>query len=104
MLGNLSRAHYGDILRSKGFKFDKTQQGFPSRGEEDVYSHPDFKCKFYVTRVRKAEKNLYGFYAGSRNGKTLDKLQKRNASDDFRNDTSLEMWVDEAFHALMKHF
>lgn len=98
----MKRDEYKTALLKKGFVFEKTQLGFPGRGEEDVYTHPSYKYKFYVTRVRKDNKSLYGFYTGDRNGDHLDTLVSRNAVDNFRKDTELHMWADDAFVELMK--
>lgn len=76
--------------------------GFPGRGEEDVYMHPSYKYKFYVTRIRKDDESVYGFYTGERNGEYFDRIASRNIVDDFRKDKGLEMWVDDAFLDLMK--
>lgn len=98
----MTRDEYKTVLLSKGFVFNKTQMGYPSRGEEDVYTHPNYKYKFYVTRVLKDEESTYGFYTGERNGKYFDNIYLRNALDDFRKDKSLQMWIDDAFLELMK--
>jgi hypothetical protein len=82
--------------------FEKTQIGFPSRGEEDVYTHPKYKYQFYVTPVRKSNEFSYGFYTGDKNGEYLDKIYPRNEKENFRKDKNLQMWVDDAFVELMK--
>lgn len=98
----MTRENYKAVLVSNGFVFEKTQKGYPGRGDEDVYSHPSYKYKFYVTRYRRSEQSLYGFYTGEKNGETLDSLIPRNVIDDFRNDRSLEMWAGNAFIDLMQ--
>ncbi|MBP6880622.1 hypothetical protein KBC31_03275 [Candidatus Saccharibacteria bacterium] len=97
----MTRSEYKDVLLGKRFVFNKTQNGFPSRGEEDVYTHPSYRYKFYVTRVRKGDDKLYGFYTGERNGEYLDIKVSRNVEDDFRSDKALQMWTDDAFIELM---
>ena len=97
----MTRSEYKTILTSKGFVFDKTQKGYPGRGEEDVYKHPDYKYKFYVTRVRKDDESLYGLYTGERNGEYFDSLVARNIMDNFRKDGGIQMWIDDAFMQLM---
>ena len=99
----MTRDQYKVALLKKGFLFEKTQMGFPGRGQEDVYRYPGYKYKFYVTRLRKSDESLYGFYTGDRNGRYLDDICPRNMVDDFRNDKSLKMWAGEAFVALMKN-
>jgi hypothetical protein len=48
----MTRDEYKKLLLDKGFIFEKTQTAYPSsRGEEDKYIHPDYKYKFYVSRV-----------------------------------------------------
>lgn len=98
----MTRDEYKVALLNKGFLFEKTQMGYPGRGEEDVYTHPGYKYKFYVTRLRKGDESLYGFYTGERNGKYLDSICPRNTVDDFRNDKGLHMWVGSAFVSLLK--
>jgi hypothetical protein len=98
----MKRDEYKAVLLKKGFLFQKTQMGFPGRGEEDVYTHPSYKYKFYVTRFSKDDESLYGFYTGDKNGEYCDSIASRNEVDDFRKDKSLEMWVDNAFIELMK--
>lgn len=97
----MTRNEYRDILTSNGFVFEKTQKGYPGRGEEDVYTHPSYRYKFYVTRVRKSDESTYGFYTGKKNGEYLDGKVSRNAADDFRKDRSMQLWVDIAFVRLI---
>ena len=104
MTSFMTRGAYGATLRSKGFIFEKTQKGFPSRGDEDVYSHPGFRYKFYVTRTSRGNETSYGLYTGSKNGEALDSIQERNESDNFRKDAPLRMWTNEAFESLMEGF
>lgn len=100
----MTRNEMREILLTKGFKFKKSQNGFPSRGDEDVYTHPDYKYNFYVTRIRKSDPNSYGFFTGDRNAEALTVLVPRNTEDNFRKDKRLEMWSDKTFLELMKHF
>lgn len=99
----MTRDDYKTALLDKGFVFLKTQMGYPGRGEEDVYMHPDYQYKFYVTRFDKNNESLYGFYTGEKNGEDLDDICPRNALDSF-SDKGLLMWADEAFIKLMEQF
>ncbi len=98
----MTRNEYRIALLKKGFTLEKTQKGYPSRGEEDVYKHPAYTYHFYVTRIRKDNQYLYGFYTGDRNAQHLHELCPRNIEDDFRSDKVLKMWTDESFLALME--
>ncbi len=99
----MTRDEYKVVLLRKGFAFQKTQMGYPGRGEEDVYTHPNYRYNFYVTRYDKDNKSLYGFYTGEKNGEDLDDICPRNAADSF-GDKGLLMWADEAFIKLMERF
>jgi len=98
----MTRGEYKTRLLDNGFVFDRTQKGYPARGEEDVYKHPKFKHKFYVTRVHKNDKTLYGFLTGTRNGQQLDAICMHNTIDDFRDDRSLPVWLGESFVKLIE--
>ena len=98
----MKRNEYKAHLMEKDFVFQKTQMGYPSRGEEDVYTHPSYKYKFYVTRYDKSDDSLYGFYTGDKNGKSLNDICPRNAEDSF-SDKGLLLWADDSFIQLMKH-
>ena len=97
----MKREEYKPYLLRKDFVFQKTQKGFPGRGEEDVYTHPSYKYKFYVTRYEKNDESLYGFYTGKKNGENFDDICPRNAVDTF-SDKGLLMWAGDSFVQLMK--
>ncbi len=84
--------------------FEKTQPGYPGRGKEDVYTHPNYEYKFYVTRVRKDDKSLYGFLTGKKAGELLDNIYSHNIEDTFREGKNLPVWIDDAFVHLMNKF
>lgn len=98
----MTRAEYKTVLLKNGFLFDHSQRGFPGRGEEDVYTHPDYKYKFYVTRIDKDNENIYGFLTTKTNGEILDNVYSSNAEDTYESNKTLFVWRDEAFEALMK--
>ncbi len=95
----MTREEYKTHLLKKGFVFQKAQKGFPGRGEEGVYTHPNYKYKFYITHH---DKSSYGFYTGKKNGEGLDDICPRNVEDTF-SDKGLLMWADDSFIQLMKH-
>lgn len=99
----MTRDEYKAALLNKGFTFLKTQMGYPGRGEEDVYEHPNYRYKFYVTRYDKNNESTYGFYTGDKNGENLDDICPRNVTDSFSN-KGLLMWSDDAFIELMERF
>lgn len=99
----MTRDEYKTSLLGNGFVFEKTQPGYPGRGDEDVYTHPSYKYKFYVSRVRKGDESLYGFMTGERNGADLDRIYPHNTVDDFRDDKQLPVWLDNAFTGLLSH-
>jgi hypothetical protein len=97
----MKREEYKFILLGKGFTFLKTQMGYPSRGEEDVYTHPDYKFNLYITHVSKEDKDKYGFLTGKVNGKQLEDIYPSNFDDSCVPEKGLYVWVDEAFVELM---
>jgi len=99
---NMTRKEYMGVLISKGFVFEKTQMGYPSRGEQDVFTHSNYKYKFYITRVYKEDESVYGFVTGKINGELLDGIYLHNAEDTFAEDKNYFVWVDKAFIELMK--
>ncbi len=97
----MTRDEYKKLLLNKGFIFEKTQTAYPSsRGEEDKYIHPDYKYKFYISRVSLDDESLYGFFAGKTNAQHFDDIHLHNIdSDDWAGQAA---WTDEAFAELMK--
>ena len=98
----MTREEYKAVLLSKGFVFKESQEAWTQhRGEEDKYTHPDYKYYFYVKRTSDKEGSPYGFNAQVANGRIFDDIFPHNAVDTFR-DKGLLMWVDDAFVELMK--
>lgn len=96
----MTRAEYKATLLSKGFKFLKTQKGYPGkRGEDDVYAHPDFKFNFYVTHV---SEDTFGLLTGKTIGEQLENACPPNFEDTFAPQKGYYVWVDDAFVELMK--
>jgi hypothetical protein len=97
----MTRDEYRKLLLEKGFVFEKTQTAYPSsRGEEDKYIHPEYKYKFYVSRVSLDDALLYGFFAGKINAKYFDDVYLHNIDcDDWAGQAA---WTDEVFVELMK--
>ena len=100
----MTRDEYNTALLKKGFLFQKTQMGYPGRGEQDVFKHPNYKFKFYVTRIVKGDDSIFGFVTGKVNGEQLDNIYSQNAEDTFAKDKGYFVWVDDAFEELMKRF
>jgi hypothetical protein len=95
----MNRDEYKSILISKGFKFLKTQMGYPSRrGEDDVYTHSHFKFNFYISHV---SKDKYGLLTGKTIGKQLENICPPNFEDTFAPEKGYYVWVDDAFNKLM---
>lgn len=96
----MTREEYKSILLRNGFTFLKTQKGYPSkRGEDDVYTHPDFKFNFYISHV---SEDKYGLLTGKTIGKQLENVCPPNSEDSFASEKGYYVWVDEAFAELMK--
>lgn len=96
----MTRNDYKTILVSKGFVFEKTQKGYPSkRGEDDVYTHPDFKFNFYISHV---SEDKYGLLTGKTIGEQLENVSPPNLEDSFAPEKGYYVWVDDAFVQLMK--
>ena len=100
----MTRNEYKTILLANGFIFDHTQMGFPGRGEEDVYKHPKFKYKFYVTRISIEDVSMYGFITAKTNGEYLNGIYPQNTEDTFNSNKILYVWKDEGFTELMERF
>jgi hypothetical protein len=99
----MTRDEYKFILESKGFVFKESQEAWAQRrGQEDKYTHPDYKNYFYIKRTSDRDGSPYGLNAQKRMGRFLDEISPHNAVDDFR-DKGNFMWVDDAFIELMKH-
>lgn len=98
----MTRKEYKAILLSKGFIYEKSQMGYPGRDEQDVYTHPSYKYKFYITRVHKNNESLYGFLTAKTNGRHLESIYPHNEEDDFDRGKGLFVWTDNAFFELMK--
>lgn len=97
----MTREEYKTILLSNGFTFLKTQRGYPSkRGEDDVYTHPDFKFNFYISHV---SEDKYGLLTGKTIGKQLEDICPPNFDDAFAPEKGYYVWVDDAFVDLMKN-
>ncbi len=97
----MTREEYKTVLLKKGFLFNKIQRGYPSRGEEDVYTHSDYKYNFYVTRIYKDDESVYGFLTTKTNGEILEKIYHSNTEDTFVENKNLYVWIDDAFVELM---
>lgn len=98
----MKRDVYKAILLKRGFVFEKTQMGFPGRGEQDVFTHPSHKYKFYISHIYKDDESVYGFVTGKINGKYLDNIYASNAEDTFQKNRGLFVWVGDAFVDLME--
>ncbi len=98
----MTRDEYKTVLLSKGFVFEKTQMGYPSRGEEDVYTHPDYTFNFYISHVSKNDKTKYGLVTGKTIGQQLENVCPPNFDDSFAPEKGYYVWVDDAFVELMK--
>lgn len=95
----MTRDEYKSSLLNKGFTFLKTQKGYPSkRGEDDVYTHPDFKFNFYISHV---SEDKYGLLVGKTIGKELENICPPNFDDSFAPEKGYYVWVDEAFVELV---
>lgn len=99
----MTREEYKSVLQSKGFTLLKTQKGYPARGEEDVYTRPDFKCNFYISHVSKDDKTKYGLLTGKTIGKQLENVCPPNVEDSFAPEKGYYVWADDAFVDLMKN-
>lgn len=96
----MTREEYKSTLLNNGFKFLKTQKGYPGkRGEDDVYSHPDFKFNFYVSGV---DENIVGLLTGKTIGEQLENVCPPNFEDTYAPHKGYYVWVDDAFLELMK--
>lgn len=97
----MTRDEYKTILLSKGFTYLKTQKGYPSkRGDDDVYSHPDFKFNFYVTRVREDKVALL---TGKTIGMQFENVCPPNVEDSYAPEKGYYAWTDDTFIKLMSH-
>lgn len=95
----MTRDEYKTALLSKGFVFLKTQMGYPGkRGEDDVYTHPDFKFNFYISHV---SEDKFGLLTGKTIGKQLENACPPNFEDSFAPEKGYYVWVDNAFVQLM---
>lgn len=98
----MTREEYKTILLSKGFVFEQSQDAWSQhRGQEDKYTHPDYKNYFYIKRISDEDGSSYGLNAQDSNGKRFDKIFPHNAVDSYR-DKGQFMWVDNAFMELMQ--
>ena len=97
----MTREDYKTTLIKSGFLLDHVQMGYPSRGEEDVYTHRDYKYNFYVTRIYKDDKSVYGFLTGKNNGEILEDIFPSNTEETLHGNKNLSVWTDEAFIELM---
>ena len=71
----MTREEYKAVLLSKGFVFKESQEAWTQhKGEEDKYTHPDYKYYFYVKRTSDKEGSPYGFNAQVANGKIFDDI------------------------------
>ncbi len=96
----MTREEYKTALLSKGFKFERTQKGYPGkRGEDDVYSHPDFKFYFWISQVSEEK---VGLLTGKTIGEQLENVCPPNFEDSFAPEKGYYVWVDSAFTELMK--
>lgn len=94
---------YKKILLSKGFVLLRSQPAWTQhRGDEYVYTHPNYKFQFYVKRTSDLDGAPWGFNPQFVNGATFENLAPSNAVDIFRNKNT-PMWVDEAFIELMEY-
>lgn len=98
----MTREEYESRLLIKEFTLLKTQIGYPSRGEEDVYRHSGYTCNFYITHFRKDDKNKYGLLTVKTNGKQLKSVHPPNSEDSYAPEKGLYVWADDAFVELMK--
>lgn len=98
----MNRNEFKAILLDNGFMFKGSQKGFPGRGEEDKYTHPKYSYSFYVTRINKDDRLVYGFLTGKINGKKLNKLYPHNENDTFAPDKNLYVWTSDSFHRLVR--
>lgn len=98
----MTREEYKRYLLSKGFTLLKTQNGYPSRGEEDVYTHPCYGNNLYVTHFNKGDKNKYGLVMCKTIGKQLQSIHPSDSVDSYAPKKGLFVWTDAAFVALMQ--
>mgnify|MGYP001370531325 CR=1 FL=1 len=105
------RSSYSHELLNNGFAYDSTAKnggrnarGFPvKRGTEDIFVHPAYDFKFYVSKVY-ADSDEYGFFTGKTNTALLDTIYPHNIkTTDWRpsGKDPIPGWTDEAFMALM---
>jgi hypothetical protein len=98
----MTREEYKSRLLIKEFTLLKTQIGYPSRGEEDVYRRSGYTCNFYVTHFSKDDKNKYGLVTGKTNGKKLERAYPPNSEDSYAPEKGLYVWTDGAFVELIE--